>query len=91
MKYISELHNGYPYLLYKSGAIALVSYLVFLLMYKNIYVKFTFETIFISAIALFYFFTTLTITGIYNTNDTIVFILGALFCSYFKSRKKAES
>ena len=92
MKYISELHNGYPYLLYKSGLFALVSYFAFLfLMYKKIYLKFTFETVFISAMALFYFFTTLTITGIYNTNDTIVFVLGALFCGYFESRKKMES
>lgn len=92
MKYISELHNGYPYVLYKSGVIALFSYLVFLfLIYKKIYNKFTFETVFISAMALFYFFTTLTITGIYNTNDTIVFILGALFCGYFESRKKVAS
>ena len=58
---------------------------------KKIYIKFTFETVFISAMALFYFFTTLTITGIYNTNDTIVFVLGALFCGYFESRKKMES
>jgi len=92
MKYISELHNGYPYVLYKSGVIALFSYLVFLfLIYKKIYNKFTFENVFISAMALFYFFTTLTITGIYNTNDTIVFILGALFCGYFESRKKVAS
>ncbi|MCW1146899.1 O-antigen ligase family protein [Flavobacterium lacisediminis] len=92
MKYISELHNGYPYLLYKSGILALFSYLAFLFfMYKKIYMKFTFETVFISAMALFYFFTTLTITGIYNTNDTIIFVLGALFCGYFESRKKVES
>jgi hypothetical protein len=89
MKYISELHNGYSYLLYKTGFFALILYVLFLFsLYFKVYQGFTFETVFISAIALFYFFTTLTITGIYNTNDTIVFLLGALLYENIKSRKK---
>lgn len=91
MKFISELHNGYPYVLYKTGIIGLVLYLIFLFgLYNKIYSKATFETIFISAFGLFYFFTTLTITGIYNTNDTTVFILGALLYGLGKLHKKEE-
>lgn len=91
MKYISELHNGFVYIFYKTGVFALISYIIFLFfLYKKIYIKYAFETVFISAIALFYLFTTLTITGIYNTNDTIVFVLGALFCSYYKLRKEVN-
>lgn len=91
MKYISELHNGFAYLFYKTGIFSLLSYLVFLFyLYKKIYSKSTFETVFISAIALFYLFTTLTITGIYNTNDTIVFVLGALLCGYFESKNELK-
>jgi hypothetical protein len=33
---------------------------------------------FISGIGLSYFFTTLVITGVYNPNDALIFILGGL-------------
>ena len=79
LKYISELHNGYPYVLYKTGMFGLVLYLFFLIkLYMKIYIKYSFEIVFISAIGIFNLFSTLTITGIYNTSDIIVFILGAL-------------
>ena len=81
LKFISELHNGYPYILYKTGTIGLLIYLLFLFnLYKIIYRKnqSKFLLIFISAIGAIYFFTTLTITGIYNGRDIIIFILGAL-------------
>jgi len=91
MKFISELHNGYPYVLYKTGIIGLALYLYFLLgLYKRIYTTTGFETIFISALGLFYLFTTLTITGIYNTSDTTVFILGALLFGLEKSHKNEK-
>ena len=79
MRYISELHNGYPYVLYKTGIFGLLLYIFFLFtLYYKIHYNSSLETVLISAIGLFYFFTTITITGIYNTQDTIVFILGAL-------------
>ena len=79
MKYISELHNGYAFVLYKTGILGILIYLAFLyLLYKKIYDYQDFDTIFISAIGLVFLFTTLTITGIYNTKDVIVFILGAI-------------
>lgn len=79
MKFISELHNGYIYILYKTGILGIIIYMIFLIrLYKIIYSNKNMESIFISAIGLIFIFTTLTITGIYNTNDTIIFILGAL-------------
>ena len=91
MKFISELHNGYTYVLYKTGIMGLILYIIFLLgLYNKIYSKATFETIFISAFGLFYLFTTLTITGVYNTNDTTVFILGALIFGVGKPHKRED-
>ena len=44
--------------------------------------------IFISGIGLFYFFTTLIITGIYNANDIVIFLLGAML--FFSGTLKRE-
>ncbi|WP_298305132.1 O-antigen ligase family protein [Flavobacterium sp.] len=77
MKFISELHNGYPYVLYKTGIIGMLIYLGFLIrLYLYVYKTRTFSAILISSIALFYFFSTLTITGVYNFGDIVIFILG---------------
>lgn len=79
LKYISELHNGYAFVFYKTGIIGVIFYFLFFIrLYKKIYINKQFVTIFISAIGIAFLFTTLTITGIYNTKDTIVFILGGL-------------
>lgn len=88
LKYISELHNGIPYILYKTGLIGLIIYFLFLIrLYKVIYKQTTFETVFISAIGLFYLFSTITITGIYNARDCVVFILGSLLYFYNSKSK----
>jgi O-antigen ligase len=88
IKYISELHNGYMYLFYKTGIIGILILLFFLLMlYRMLYLRDenrNFVPVFISAIGLLYLFTTLTITGIYNGRDVIIFILGALL--YFQQK-----
>lgn len=87
MKFISELHNGYVYIFYKLGIFGIFFYLYFLgSLYKQIYLEHTFESIFISAIGLFYFFSTLTISGIYNVGDPLIFILGGLM--YLKTKAK---
>lgn len=90
LKYISELHNGYIYIFYKTGTLGLLLYLSFLAgLYRKIYRGRKMETVFLSAIGLVFFFTTLTITGIYNAKDIIVFIVGALL--YFETKKPQES
>lgn len=82
MKFISKLHNGYMFVIYKTGIIGFVLYFMFFLnFYMKIYNKG--ETIsndfiyrFISAVGLFYLFSSLIISGIYVAKDTVIFILG---------------
>ena len=90
IKYISELHNGYVYIYYKTGIFSLFLYLVFLInLYIKIYYNKNFETYFISAIGVAFLFTTLTITGMYNSRDVIVFLLGALL--FFEKKSKTTT
>lgn len=90
MRYISELHNGYMYMLYKTGVIGLLVYMGLLIgLYRKIYFNRSFPVIMISGIGLIYIFTTLTITGIYNTKDIIIFILGAML--YFQRNDSKTS
>jgi hypothetical protein len=84
MRYISELHNGYVYVFYKTGIFGILCMVSFLFgLYKFIYKKnrntqHLLALKFISGIGLSYFFTTLVITGVYNPNDALIFILGGL-------------
>ena len=86
MRYISELHNGYMYVFYKTGSIGIIILLLFFVtLYLALYRKDKNKkmiSVFISGIGLVYVFTTLTITGIYNGRDVIIFILGGLL--YFE-------
>ena len=85
MKFISELHNGYVYILYKTGIIGLLLYLYFLfLFYVKIYFDRRFTTVFISAIGMSFLFSTLVTVGINNNNDIIIMLLGALLFFYEK-------
>lgn len=79
MRYISETHNGYIYIFYKTGLVGFLLLLYFLAkIYNYLYRKSIFVNIFISAIGIVFFFTTLTITGIYNPKDVIIIMLGGL-------------
>lgn len=82
LKFISELHNGYIYIFYKTGIVGLVILLSFLLSLYNVINKKgaskRMYSVFISAIGLIFVFSSLTITGIYNSRDIIIFILGGL-------------
>lgn len=83
LKYISELHNGYIYVFYKSGIIGLFLYLVFLFrFYIPIYKTSNLINNFNAAIAMFFLFSSITITGIYNFADVLIFILGAATVFY---------
>jgi hypothetical protein len=87
LQYISETHNGYIFILYKLGIIGLSLILMFFIfLYKKIYISKNFVNTMLSTIAICYFFTTLTITGIYNKRDIIIFVLGGLL--YFTSNSK---
>lgn len=88
LRYISETHNGYIYIFYKTGIIGLVLLLYFLFkIYRFIYFDYQFVSVFIGLIGVCFFFTTLTITGIYNPRDVIIIILGGLLS--FSSRQNS--
>ena len=94
LKFISELHNGYVYIFYKTGIFGVILILYFLIsLYKKIYQELNknqFCKILISSIGLIYLFTTLTITGIYNTRDIFIFLLGGLLFYYQKNETANE-
>jgi O-antigen ligase len=82
MKYISRVHNGYVFVFYKTGLIGLILYFLFLInLYLKIYSKKSSEELYFSnriivSISVFYFFSSLIITGIYIPTDAVVFLLG---------------
>lgn len=94
LRYISELHNGYMYVFYKTGAIGILLYLFVLLRwYSYIYKRRTFVNVFISGIGIVYLFSSITITGLFNGRDVIIFILGGLLyhASTTTSKPKQEN
>lgn len=82
LRYISNLHNGYAFVLYKTGIVGLFLYLAFLLGNYLVYKKSKYTNPMLAnmllGIVLFYFSTTLVIAGIYNLSDTIALILGGI-------------
>lgn len=94
MQYISTLHNGYAFILFKAGFIGLICYFFFLLfIYLQAYNKSENNKIFllnnfISGIGIYYAFTTLVISGIYNKGDILAIILGGFL--YLKMNIKYQ-
>jgi len=93
MQYITTLHNGYTFIMYKSGILGLIFYLLFLLViYLQVYKSNdNFKAIIInnllSGIAVYYVFTTLIVTGIYNPRDFGGIFLGAfLYLSHYYTK-----
>jgi hypothetical protein len=96
MRYIPTLHNGYVTIFFKTGFFGLLFYLMFLLvLYLYAYKKANFiqkRVIYnlIGGIAVYYVFTTLIITGIYNVMDIYTFILGILLYFGIDVEKKLK-
>jgi len=84
IRFISDLHNGYIYIFYKTGVIGLAIYLFLLLRwYAYIYKRDNLMNILISAGGLIFLMTTVMISGLYNNKDIIIFIIGgALYLSH---------
>lgn len=83
MKFISRLHNGYVFVFYKTGIIGLIMLFLFLVkLYLKIYQnvrndnELHMANKLIVSISIFYFFTSLIITGVYIPKDVIIFLLG---------------
>lgn len=87
MKYISELHNGYMYVFYKTGILGLIFYLIFLLgLYNLINKDFSFRSKIISGFGISLLLTSLVFGGIYNYRDIFTFILGGLMYFYYDKK-----
>ena len=85
IRYIPIIHNGYVNVLFKTGFIGLFVYCLFLLWtYGICYHKASNDenkiyNDIISAIGVYFIFTSLIIAGIYNLEDILSFFLGILF------------
>lgn len=95
IQYIPIIHNGFAYVMFKAGFIGMFIYLLFLIHlylyaynhHNNRYSK-LFNN-FISGISLFYLFTTLIITGVYNQGDVVTILLGAfLYLKYHYNKER---
>lgn len=84
LRHISHLHNGYVYIILKAGFLGLIFYFSFILhLYLQSYKSFKNERVsnynnLLSGLAVYYLFTTLIITGIYNSSETVAMILGGI-------------
>lgn len=82
MQFIPIIHNGYMNIMFKTGVLGLIFYFIFLayLYFKAYFTTFSLKekliNNLISGVSVFYLFTTLIITGIYNKSDIIVVALG---------------
>lgn len=99
LQFIPIIHNGYVFVFFKSGVIGLLVYLFLLFMlYIKVYnvngnKNYLITRRLLSTIGVYYFFTSLVITGMYNQAETIAVFLGsALFLeTHFKNTlKKTE-
>lgn len=82
MRFISLLHNGYVFVLYKVGLVGLLIYFLF---FAFIVIPFRSAKLVLSSynvlvgIVIFYFFSSLVISGLYNLADPISLLIGAFF------------
>ncbi|MFG6685354.1 O-antigen ligase family protein [Mariniflexile sp. HNIBRBA6329] len=94
LRYIPHLHNGYVYIFFKTGILGLFLYLFMLLsLYRQVYISanndnHTILLRLISGTALYFIFTSLVITGIYNLQDISVLILGIFL---YLARKESNT
>ncbi|NCT08494.1 MAG: hypothetical protein GW772_00180 [Flavobacteriia bacterium] len=92
MRYIPIIHNGYVLVFFKTGIIGFFIYLLFLVnMYLFAYVEISSEKSkiinnLISGFGVYFFFSSLIISGIYNNEDFYMFFVGALL--FFRNENK---
>lgn len=82
LRYIPHLHNGYVYILYKTGIIGLLLYIILLFnLYKQNYIASRnnlerFSRNFIAGLGIYFMATSFVITGLYNLGEVSIFCLG---------------
>lgn len=82
MRFISLLHNGYAYVLYKTGFIGLLIYIlffVFILVPFNSTKEMLPSYNILVGIVTFYIISSFVISGLYNLSDPISLLVGAFF------------
>lgn len=97
IQFIPKIHNGYINIMFKSGILGLICYCMFIIYlyfqaYKKAFNKgVLFVNNMISGIGIYFLFTTLIITGIYNQGDIMSVILGAfLSLKYYYNQNKVN-
>lgn len=96
LQFIPHFHNGYIYVLFKTGVIGLFFYLVLLInIYKQIYIKSksSVEKILreiLSGFGIYFLLTSFVITGIYNLGEISIFLLGVFLCLVHTESLKKE-
>jgi hypothetical protein len=94
LRYIPHTHNGYIYVFFKTGILGLFMYLFALFsLYRQVYISsnnnnHTILLRLISGIALYFIFTSLVITGIYNLQDISILLLGIFL---YLAKKESNS
>jgi len=97
IQYIPITHNGFAYIAFKSGFLGVFLYLLFLIhLYlqgykKGINPKGIFYNHIISGIGIFFFFTTLIITGVYNAGDVVTIVLGSFLFLQYQNKKVGKA
>jgi hypothetical protein len=98
MRSVPHLHNGYMYVFFKVGIIGLILYLVLLFnVYKQVYIKShgvreNMLRRITSGFGVYFFASSLVITGLYNLGEISIFCLGIFFALVeIESRKNKEA
>ncbi len=81
IRFIPVTHNGFAYVIFKTGVVGLLIYLVllvyiYLFAYKKTNNKSLFFDRLVSSLAVYFFFTSFIITGLYNQDDILTICLG---------------
>lgn len=97
IRFVPVIHNGFAYVVFKSGIFGLLVYLFLLLyLYLFVYKKTNPRTQFfdrlISSLAIYFFFSSFIITGLYNQDDVLTVCLGAfLYYRHYYRFNQQES
>ena len=96
MRFIPIIHNGYIYVLFKTGIIGLFIYMIFLvsLYFQSYKESFSIDELalrnLISGFGVYYLVTSFVITGIYNLEEPSSFILGSFLFLLTNIRKESS-
>lgn len=85
LRFIPHIHNGYVYIFFKTGIFGVLFYLIIIYnLYKRAYLKSDDDYIktinrLISGFGIYFFITTFVITGLYNSEEVSIYLLGCFY------------